>query len=157
MYSCNLIKLVNWISTGLLCISFTPTISSGITFPMGFIPEVGWLMMTLVPLMGLIKCDTWVDYGKDKMCQDNRKDAYYSKSTTITVEPTLSGHPWKKASFDIKGRSQMNSLCTKQPLNKGHLRTKAKTLFLKGVRYRGLSLYTVLLWNAKNNYVCEMR
>ncbi len=33
-------------------------------------------------------------------------------------------------------RSQMNSLCTKQPLNKGHLCIKAKTLFPKGVRYR---------------------
>ena len=35
----------------------------------------------------------------------------------------------------------MNSLCTKQPLNKGHLCIKAKTLFPKGVRYRGAPLY----------------
>ena len=40
-------------------------------------------------------------------------------------------------------RSQMNSLCTKQPLNKGHLCIKAKTLFPKGVRYRGFHCNTV--------------
>ncbi len=38
-------------------------------------------------------------------------------------------------------RSQMNSLCTKQPLNKGHLCIKAKTLFPIGIRYRGVPLY----------------
>ncbi len=33
--------------------------------------------------------------------------------------------------------SQMNSLCTKQPLNKGHPYKTAKMLFPKSGRYRG--------------------
>ncbi len=42
-------------------------------------------------------------------------------------------------------RSQMNSLCTKQPLNKGHPYITANILFPKGGRYRGVPLYTAVL------------
>ncbi len=63
----------------------------------------------------------------------------------ITVEPLLTAmHPWIKANCDINGqapRSQMNSFCTKQPLNKGHPYITAKMLFPKGGRYRGAPLY----------------
>ncbi len=56
----------------------------------------------------------------------------------------LNGHPWTKANCDITAmqapRSQMNSLCTKQPLNKGHPYLTAKMLFPKGGRYRGVPL-----------------
>ena len=46
----------------------------------------------------------------------------------------------------------MNSLCTKQPLNKGHLCIKAKTLFPKGVRYRGVPLYLIVVSHAHYCY-----
>ncbi len=57
-----------------------------------------------------------------------------------------------KASLLYNGqapRSQMNSLCTKQPVNKGHPCIKAKTLFPKGVRYRGFhALYHNNTWHS---------
>ena len=57
-----------------------------------------------------------------------------------TVEPLLTTPP-NKGQLLFNGqapRSQMNNLCTKQPLNKGHLCIKAKTLFPKCVHYRGV-------------------
>ncbi len=59
---------------------------------------------------------------------------------------SVNNHLWIKASCYITARaprSQMNSLCTKQPLNKGYLCIKAKTLFPKGDRYRGVPLCNV--------------
>ncbi len=42
----------------------------------------------------------------------------------------------------------MNSLCTKQPLNKGHPYITAKMLFPKGGRYGGVPLYAISYENA---------
>ena len=46
----------------------------------------------------------------------------------------------------------MKSLYTKQPLNKGHLCITAKTVFPKGVRYRGVPLYNQTLVNSQSVY-----
>ncbi len=57
----------------------------------------------------------------------------------------LNGHPWSNPWPLYNGqepRSQMNSLCTKQPLNKGHPYITSKIWFPKGGRYRGIPLYT---------------
>ncbi len=65
----------------------------------------------------------------------------------LKIQWNLSNHPPNKGQLLYNGqspRSHMNSLCTKQPLNKGHACTyhciKAKTLFPNGVRYRGVPL-----------------
>ena len=46
----------------------------------------------------------------------------------------------------------MNRLCIKQPLNKDHLCIRAKTLFPKGVRYRGVPLYLIVVSHAHYCY-----
>ncbi len=60
------------------------------------------------------------------------------KTIRIEVEPLLMATQRKANCNNIEARSQMNSLCTKQPLNKAHLCIRATTLFPKGVRYRGV-------------------
>ncbi len=66
---------------------------------------------------------------------------------------SVNNHLRIKASCYITARHPRPSLCTKQPLNKGHLCIKAKTLFPNGVHYRGISLYMYMLYAFRFNTV----
>ena len=79
------------------------------------------------------------------------------------MEPLLTATPEEKPT-SIKSQaagSQLSNLCTKQPLNKGHLCIMAKTLFPKGAcpLYRGSAVFmTCILYIAcrKNFLVTTM-
>ena len=70
------------------------------------------------------------------------------------MEPLLTnGHPSTKATSE-ESRSQMNSLCTKQPLNKGHPYTTVKKNFPKDGRYYYIEGFHALYTCTFNFAVC---